>query len=113
MQTVFANLPKRITREYNSSQTPNAMHQHDGFTGVGRGASRGRDHYNQVYRSTELCAQGTLSLGRECREFSRNSNVVDSIEPVIKNEYDGHASLNTGGPDRGFGALSNNVNAQR
>ncbi|KAG1050671.1 hypothetical protein G6F43_007073 [Rhizopus delemar] len=130
MQTVFANLPKRkykpvdlkafdeaisegITREYNSSQTRNAMYQHDGFNGVGRSASRGRDHCNQVYRNTESCAQGTPSFGRECRGFSRNSNVVASIESVIKNEYDGHASLNSSGPDRGFGALSNNVNTQR
>ncbi|KAG1449078.1 hypothetical protein G6F55_010335 [Rhizopus delemar] len=74
--------------------------------GRGRGQSSQADSYGYSY------TQGMSSFGRECKEFSNNSNVFASTEPVIKNEYDGHASLNTGDPDRGFGALSTNVNTQ-
>ncbi|KAG1288885.1 hypothetical protein G6F66_009532 [Rhizopus arrhizus] len=153
MQSVFANLKKpkykpvdikaldeaiseAISREYNSSQTHNAMYQHDEFAGMDRGAIRGHDHYNQAdvygdsytqgasgfgrgrsyynqaYRNNEACAQGTPSFGRDCREFSNNTNVFVSTEPVVRNEYDGHASLNTDGPNKGFGALLNNTNTQ-
>ncbi|KAG0739920.1 hypothetical protein G6F23_008624 [Rhizopus arrhizus] len=153
MQSVFANLKKpkykpvdikaldeaiseAISREYNSSQTHNAMYQHNEFAGMNRGAIRGHDHYNQAdvygdsytqgasgfgrghshynqaYRNNEACAQGTPSFGRDCREFSNNTNVFVSTEPVVRNEYDGHASLNTDGPNKGFGALSNNTNTQ-
>lgn len=153
MQSVFANLKKpkykpvdikaldeaiseAISREYNSSQTHNAMYQHNEFAGMDRGAIRGHDHYNQAdvygdsytqgasgfgrgrsyynqaYRNNEACAQGTPSFGRDCREFSNNTNVFVSTEPVVRNEYDGHASLNTDGPNKGFGALSNNTNTQ-
>ncbi|KAG1159217.1 hypothetical protein G6F36_014092 [Rhizopus arrhizus] len=126
---MFANLPERkyktvdlkpfdeeisegISHEYNSSQTRNVMYQHDEVACVVRGGSRGHGQSNQAGSYGYSYTQGMSSFGRECKEFSNNSNVFASTEPVIKNEYDGHASLNTGDPDRGFGALSNNVNTQ-
>ncbi|KAG1031948.1 hypothetical protein G6F43_013859 [Rhizopus delemar] len=82
------------------------------YTQGASGFGRGRGQSNQAGSYGYSYTQGMSEFGRECREFSSNSNVFASTEPVIKNEYDGRASLNTGDPDRGFGALSNNVSTQ-
>ncbi|KAG1610027.1 hypothetical protein G6F46_010335 [Rhizopus delemar] len=95
MQSVFANLPKRkykpvdlkafdeaisegISRERNSSQNPNAMHQHDEFAGVGRGASRGRGHYNQTDRYGDSYTQGTPGFGRGRGYYNQADSYGDS-----------------------------------
>ncbi|KAG1042673.1 hypothetical protein G6F43_011839 [Rhizopus delemar] len=93
MQSVFANLPKRkykpvdlkafdeaisegISRERNSSQNPNAMYQHDEFAGVGRGAGRGRDHYNQADRYGHSYTQGTPGFGRGRGQYNQADRAV-------------------------------------
>ncbi|KAG1455932.1 hypothetical protein G6F55_006788 [Rhizopus delemar] len=110
-----------ISREYNSLQNPNAMYQYDEFAGVGRGASRGRGHYNQADSYDYSYTQDTPGFGRGRGASLNNNNIQEtfvqpkerhsnnifaSTEPIVKNEYDGYTSLNTGGPGRGFGALS-------
>ena len=81
----------------------------------------------QGQRNDNIPPQSTPAFGRGRGAFLNNNNIQETLVqpkerhsnnifvstgPIIGNEYDSHTSLNMGGPDRGFGASSNNINTK-
>ncbi|KAG0912225.1 hypothetical protein G6F33_006283 [Rhizopus arrhizus] len=108
------NFSRSYNNEYGNATQPSKRYAYQSYPLQGQ-------------RNDNIPPQSTPAFGRGRGAFLNNNNIQETLVqpkerhsnnifvstgPIIGNEYNGHTSLNMGGPDRGFGASSNNINTK-
>ena len=108
------NFSRSYNNEYGNATQPSKRYAYQSYPLQGQ-------------RNDNIPPQSTPAFGRGRGAFLNNNNIQETLVqpkerhsnnifvstgPIIGNEYDSHTSLNMGGPDRGFGASSNNINTK-